>query len=101
MQVTCSDCGAKYQVRDEHRGKSLRCKSCQTVITIPAGDDEMFGGFAAADWEAPSEEGMPPRQRKPRKPQARSGAGPDPVLMSRVMAGLCVAMAVGFVVAGN
>jgi len=34
MQTTCSSCGARYNVSDEHQGKQTKCKKCGIVFTI-------------------------------------------------------------------
>ncbi len=32
IQITCSKCGTRLQVRDEHQGKRLRCPNCKNEI---------------------------------------------------------------------
>jgi len=36
INFKCSQCGQAYNVKDDFAGKKVRCKSCQTVNTIPS-----------------------------------------------------------------
>ncbi len=36
IHVDCPECGQEYRLRDELAGKKFACKSCQTVVAIPA-----------------------------------------------------------------
>lgn len=36
IHVDCPECGQEYRLRDELAGKKFACKSCQTVVVIPA-----------------------------------------------------------------
>jgi hypothetical protein len=86
IAVICPSCAKEHKVKDDSAGKKLRCKSCQTVISIPAvaatvesdpWDTADDGAEAAPVMRAP-----PPRMRKsnpkPEKssrPRRSSGTG--------------------------
>jgi DNA-directed RNA polymerase subunit RPC12/RpoP len=36
ISVTCETCGEQYEVEDRHAGKTIKCTSCETRMTIPA-----------------------------------------------------------------
>lgn len=36
IHVDCPECGREYRLRDELAGKKFACKSCETVVAIPA-----------------------------------------------------------------
>ncbi|HOK95558.1 MAG TPA: hypothetical protein PK052_04890 [Anaerohalosphaeraceae bacterium] len=40
IRFDCSKCEHNYRVPDEYAGKRIRCKACDTVITIPAPETE-------------------------------------------------------------
>ena len=35
IQFPCPRCGKVYQVNDEHAGKRIKCKACETIIPVP------------------------------------------------------------------
>ena len=35
IQLVCDACGSDFTVKDELRGKKLRCSKCQNVIQVP------------------------------------------------------------------
>src|SRR4051812_1564922 len=39
IQVTCDQCQAHYNLKDEHAGKKLRCKQCGNVLQAPELDE--------------------------------------------------------------
>jgi hypothetical protein len=39
ISVVC-DCGKEFKVKDETAGKKVRCPACQTVLTVPAAEEE-------------------------------------------------------------
>ena len=103
IQVVCPNCDKTYKVKDEAAGKKLRCKTCETVIPIPAAD------VAEPDpWDVLPEEGnenelppseLPPVQRKKRpqgqakRTRAGSGGGmPVTVIVSIVLCGVMIAL---------
>ena len=75
IEVSCSNCGEDFRVKDDAAGKSFKCKVCGTKVRIPEIDDE----DAADDFP-------PPRRRsrdendgedrpKRRKKKSSSAAG--------------------------
>ena len=36
ISIKCSGCGGLLEVGNEYAGKPVRCKRCQTVLTVPA-----------------------------------------------------------------
>ena len=34
IQAKCPDCGAEYNLRDDMRGKTVRCKKCTNTFTV-------------------------------------------------------------------
>lgn len=76
IPVTC-ECGARYTLKDEMAGLSLRCRKCQGVIKVPsAGIQE---GMAAAPMTQPA----PPRAGPPALPGDAVRPGGPPPLPSR------------------
>ena len=41
IEVTCDACFHSYRVRDEHAGKSIKCKECGAKIRVPEDDEEI------------------------------------------------------------
>lgn len=39
-RVACSSCGASYSLKDQLRGKKVRCPQCNAVIEVPTADVE-------------------------------------------------------------
>jgi uncharacterized Zn ribbon protein len=39
INVVC-DCGKEFKVKDEIAGKRVKCPACQTVLTVPAAEEE-------------------------------------------------------------
>ncbi|MDB5350737.1 MAG: hypothetical protein JWN86_1984 [Planctomycetota bacterium] len=39
IEVTCDQCQAHYNLKDEHAGKKLRCKQCGNILVAPELDD--------------------------------------------------------------
>lgn len=57
LSVTCSDCSATYRLKDSAAGKSLICKQCGKVLSIPVSDvtsnrPEAVDAEAAFEWVA-------------------------------------------------
>jgi hypothetical protein len=79
ITVTC-DCGLKYKVREDKRGKTFRCQGCQAEVAVPAAEanpDEEWADFGdleledtgavEEDWDSvPTDLAAAPRRRKPR-----------------------------------
>lgn len=65
IQVTCEKCATDYRLPEKAAGKRIRCKSCQSVITVPsATNDDFLTDLALEDFR----DGAPPPQpAKPRK----------------------------------
>ncbi len=58
IQITCTTCGKRLQVGDQHAGKRVACPGCKTVLTAP--------GTAA-----PAASPPPPAAPKPAAPAAK------------------------------
>lgn len=35
IEVSCAQCGEPYQLKDSLAGKSVRCRNCQSTISVP------------------------------------------------------------------
>ncbi len=66
ISFQCAECGAKYQVPEQHAGKRTRCKKCEAVLVIPAVE-------AAVDDE-PAAPPPPPRARRTSSARRSSAA---------------------------
>src|SRR5690242_387122 len=103
IEVVCPSCDKVHKVKDEAAGKKLRCKGCQTVISIPAATES-----ADADpWENLDEneggEAMPPVVRQSavdktraakRKRSKSANSTPMPILVSVGINGVQIAVMV-------
>ncbi|QDT63451.1 hypothetical protein [Calycomorphotria hydatis] len=85
IEVTCHKCGRDYRLKDELAGKRIRCKSCETRIEVPWGDDDPWG--SSADFDDAYGEPFVPAARK-RK--SRKKTGPNIWLSSGAFAGYVV-----------
>src|SRR4051812_29604873 len=45
IHVVCDGCRAEYQIKEEHAGRKVKCKTCATIIVVPQDNGEM-----AEDW---------------------------------------------------
>lgn len=47
IEVSCGKCGKAYRVREDRAGTKIRCKECQSVISVPVveyeGDEDEYG----------------------------------------------------------
>ena len=59
IEVSCSNCGEEFRVKDEAAGKSFKCKVCGTKIFIPEVADQ-------ADVDEDEVEDLPPARRRSR-----------------------------------
>jgi predicted Zn finger-like uncharacterized protein len=69
IAATCPNCQANYTLRDEMRGKTVRCKQCQKPFVA--------GGAIKARVVEDEPEDAP--ARRPGQIQAKPGSGPPPV----------------------
>jgi hypothetical protein len=60
IQVNC-DCGKEFKVKDELAGKKIKCPACQSVVTVPAGEEEVT---AAAPKRPAADEAVSDAPRK-------------------------------------
>jgi WD40 repeat protein len=58
VQIRCPSCDTAAQVKEEWRGKSVRCQKCRTVVKIPLADPTIAHHRAAATL-APETAGLP------------------------------------------
>jgi len=96
ISAYCTKCGHQYRVKDEHAGRSVKCRQCQGVVRIPAAaDDDVNLGeidlhaFADADVDDDVEyAGASPRRGRTRKKGSSSGPAFPP--LSVIAVGLLV-----------
>ena len=69
ITFTCSGCGRPFSVRDQDAGRSAKCKTCGTLVTVPepvrvaAGATEGNGAApAAVDTQRATEAAPQPRR---------------------------------------
>lgn len=43
IKFSCSECGQAYRVSGEYAGKSVRCKRCRQINTIPQHEKDGLG----------------------------------------------------------
>ncbi len=71
ITFTCSGCGRPFSVRDQDAGRSAKCKTCGTLVTVPepvrvaAGAVEDDGPAPAAVAAQPATEAAPQPRRIP------------------------------------
>lgn len=61
ISVVCEDCDKKYNVKDELAGKKIRCKDCQSILIVPALEDD--DPFAGVDLKSTGKS-LPKRRRR-------------------------------------
>jgi hypothetical protein len=69
IQITCTTCGKKLQVGDQHAGKKVGCPGCRTVLVAP-------GTPVASSSPPPAPKA--PAAAAPKAPAAGSGATKNP-----------------------
>jgi hypothetical protein len=57
IQVKCEKCEYTYNVDEIHAGKSIRCKQCGDITTVPFSPGMSFGYFSNVQYKA---DGMTP-----------------------------------------
>jgi len=72
VEVSCPSCQKEYKVKPEAAGKKFRCKSCQTVVTVPQPDAGEVDLLSVDPWEAVDEDAPPPPP-PPRRTRSTSG----------------------------
>jgi len=50
IAFTCSSCGRSLKVKNELAGRTLRCPTCQSTITVPVGEPTPFSLPMTPDW---------------------------------------------------
>lgn len=63
LRVVCPSCAQQYQVSETAAGRKLRCKKCDTAISVPG---------AAAEGSAAMPRGLPPARRPKTTPAKKS-----------------------------
>ncbi|HSG71477.1 MAG TPA: hypothetical protein VLA12_13735 [Planctomycetaceae bacterium] len=46
ISLSCDTCGRSYQLKDEAAGRKIRCKDCESILTVP----ELNAGFDDDPW---------------------------------------------------
>lgn len=76
LEITCDQCGQRYQAGEEHVGRSIRCRKCKAKISVerpssaagsPDLDDAATG--VADEWFADAP--LPPRKGEAKKKRKR------------------------------
>lgn len=71
--LRCAQCGARYSVKDEHRGMSLRCKACGDKLETDEPEN-------VSAWEEDNDDGRHVSGLRPaRRPSGRPLATPEDV----------------------
>lgn len=122
LSVKC-ECGLKYKVREDNRGKFFRCQGCGAQVAVPNADDtadEEWGSFDESEFESPEDDPVeasgeqspfgkktkrkssasraPARGKEPlMKTASRSDAVPDKKLLLMGAAGIGGLIAIGVV----
>jgi len=100
VEVECPSCQKSYKVKAEAAGKKFRCKSCETVITVPEAEAAETSFLDVDPWDGVDESAPlalpPPRRAKSsseRSPRRSSGDGmPVTVMVSIGICGLLMAL---------
>jgi predicted Zn finger-like uncharacterized protein len=104
IATKCSHCGASYNLNDQMRGKTVRCKHCQETFVVgaaPAGrrpardadDEQIQSGRTAPRPAGPGKKGGPGRE-KTSPPAAKSSTGKTLLIVGGVV-GLCLLVCCG------
>ncbi len=64
IQVNCPKCGKQYTLKDESRGKPVRCKSCQTIFPAELSPPEPEVAAEIVEEPKPAPEPSPKQKRK-------------------------------------
>src|SRR5262249_9184400 len=92
ISISCPACGAPYNLNDQMRGKTVRCKSCQDTFTVNGSSKPAPAGIKKGG--APAETKPAPRAMPP----ARGGQGDPDDLPGPESGGGKVALSVGGVI---
>jgi predicted Zn finger-like uncharacterized protein len=77
MRTQCPNCGQFYRVKDEHAGKTTRCKKCGVAFAMEEIIDLAEGGFEQPDNDQSSTQSVAPPDSAPQPPTAQP-TPPDP-----------------------
>lgn len=69
ISFECTGCGKEYKVKDDLAGKRIRCKGCETVVTVPSSEEEEdWLSVEVEDWTEPQPASpAPPRSSSKKK----------------------------------
>src|SRR5262245_52475687 len=84
LRFVCPVCHKVYKARVEDFGKKMKCKSCDTVSTIPGGPPQ--------SWPQPAEDAEPEEEQPPSSPSFWR----DPVKLALSVACICCSFAILF-----
>jgi len=70
ISVQCDECFQSYKVRDDRAGQTLKCKSCDAKIRVPAADDEIEDLYE--DYEEPSASTRKKKKSAPAKKKKKT-----------------------------
>lgn len=93
---TCPNCQAQMRLRDDLAGRKIRCKSCNSVVSVPRPGEEADEFADLVEEEAPPMRSMPPRQsqgirgNQRRRGASRGGALSKAALWSTILGGFAM-----------
>ncbi len=110
IAVGCSQCGRRYQIREEFAGRSVPCKSCGAKMAVPLaiteyGDgspvvddpfDDFFGDSAAGPTPRPRPRPRP-RSAKPSR-RSRSTSSQGIIIAVAVVGGFAILLFIGLII---
>lgn len=85
ISAECPQCGKTYHVKDDFAGKKFRCKECEGVVSVPAGesssgdpwDDLELGDYQDSEPADEFAASAPPRRAAGKKRPGSRGKGAD------------------------
>lgn len=85
IRVTCDECSASFKVKDDRRGKALKCAKCGAKIVVPddGSDDGEAGGATASDASDVTEAVDDPKVRAKRGARAAGMAAQNAAAETR------------------
>ncbi|MBI3821673.1 MAG: hypothetical protein HY289_03225 [Planctomycetes bacterium] len=86
IRMTCPECEASLSLADDKRGKKVRCKECENVLTVPSANGKLKS--------AEVDEGESPTPDKKKKKKKKKSSD-FPVVWIAVAAAVVVVLAIG------
>ncbi|MHC5040299.1 MAG: hypothetical protein ACYTHM_23565, partial [Planctomycetota bacterium] len=95
--VECGECGWRGEAKDSFAGKTVKCKSCKSSITIPKEEEDWE--YKGEEEPSPPSSGEEPKAsiRRDRESTSRKRAPPSkgsmaPLIIVGVLAGMCLVL---------